>query len=655
MGEKQSVHHSYVWLEALRAGLVIVVAVFVGLSQVGVSNYFLGDSANDYELYFSLEAVGQGAPSSSMLVVFAVLAFVVLVCVLAIVQRVWSYRNLYYVLEDVQFSFYSGILNKKRIHVPYQRVQSVNYKATLIQRIIGVCTVTVETAGGSANEGITIPYVTTQAAEKLRAELFRRKEFLLAGLDGKGVMGQPDTFDTAFSDASVSIADARPPVPASVAAQPHQGSSQDYRRMLEIDGARNVLDAPDEVIQDLRGLWGGKKVDTGTVSFEYGLSNKELFLTALTAGNLAIVFVFVFFVGVAELLSVILPGLIEGAGQTFGSILNALSGSVGIVVAGVILGCIVMVFMWLISIIATCIMFGGFRARRRDNRVEVEYGLLSRQYHGVDVDRIQSVNIKEPFFRRLFGFCTVTFGVISTNTNKEESGKDPMAVHEGVVVHPCVKRARVAELLQGLVPELSDLPQDTQSVDKVALRRCLIRAVVWEWFGLPLIVIAALLQLTLYKIYPQVSAVDVLLTTDSSTAFVAFALQLTVNALYLLGTFLVVVGAIWAILWFRGSNFAADCSFVQITNGGFTKRSIYVPRKKIQSASVLSNPLQRRAKVATLSVRTAAGSGTTIRLRDVGEIDAEKWLNWLGPQGLKDVTFSDISIDNTTQNTPVDV
>ena len=55
--------------------------------------------------------------------------------------------------------------------MPYKRVQSVDMRAGLLQRIVGVCTLEIDTAGGSSNKAILVPYLTKSDAEALRAEL----------------------------------------------------------------------------------------------------------------------------------------------------------------------------------------------------------------------------------------------------------------------------------------------------------------------------------------------------------------------------------------------------------------------------------------------------------------------------------------------------
>ena len=53
---------------------------------------------------------------------------------------------------------------------------------SLLQRIVGVCTVTIDTAGGADNKALVVPYVEKSAAERIRRELFMRKSLIAQGL-----------------------------------------------------------------------------------------------------------------------------------------------------------------------------------------------------------------------------------------------------------------------------------------------------------------------------------------------------------------------------------------------------------------------------------------------------------------------------------------
>ena len=224
------------------------------------------------------EAITRGDIPMLFIVIGSVIAGIVVLVALVAVYQVISYKHLYYELGPEEFNLYSGILNKKRVHVPYQRIQSVDQHATLIQRIFGVCSVSIDTAGGAANKAVIVPYVQKTQAEELRRELFARKQYAVAVQNG------------AAPDAAVAAMASAAGVPAQAL---HEGA--------------NVLDAPAEIWQDVRGVFGGAAVDTGRVTYEYGMSNKELVFTGLS-NNTAFFVVVVGIVGaVAQFMSEMAP------------------------------------------------------------------------------------------------------------------------------------------------------------------------------------------------------------------------------------------------------------------------------------------------------------------------------------------------------------
>lgn len=265
------VHHSYIWLGSLRtAFMLLAIVVFSSFSAI------IGAISEG-------EAITRGDIPMLFIVIGSVIAGIVVLVALVAVYQVISYKHLYYELGPEEFNLYSGILNKKRVHVPYQRIQSVDQHATLIQRIFGVCSVSIDTAGGAANKAVIVPYVQKTQAEELRRELFARKQYAVAVRNG------------AAPDAAVAAMASAAGVPAQAL---HEGA--------------NVLDAPAEIWQDVRGVFGGAAVDTGRVTYEYGMSNKELVFTGLS-NNTA------FFV--------VVVGIVGAVSQFMGQMAPILSGS----------------------------------------------------------------------------------------------------------------------------------------------------------------------------------------------------------------------------------------------------------------------------------------------------------------------------------------
>lgn len=196
---RHHVHHSYIWLESVRTIFIIAVCVVV---------------ANFSTIIGLVAEEGMGAEAGFIMAVAGIGTLVVILITFGIVAglRVVGYKHLYFTVGPDEFTLCSGIFNKKQVHVPYQRVQSVDQRATLLQRLFGVCTVSIDTAGGAANKAVVVPYVTKAQAEWLRAELYNRKNALAAqAAVASGMAG-------AASATATGMAGAGDPIPQSVGA-----------------------------------------------------------------------------------------------------------------------------------------------------------------------------------------------------------------------------------------------------------------------------------------------------------------------------------------------------------------------------------------------------------------------------------------------------
>lgn len=620
-----SVHHSFIWLGGLSASLAAV-------PVIAVSSF--GSLASAFEA------------ASSALPLFAIVGLSVLavaVVVAAVFLFQWlSWKNLSYELGTSEFSLFSGIINKKRVHVPYQRVQSVNQQAGVLQRVLGICNVKIDTAGGSANEAVMLRYVRASDAEALRAELFRRKKVLAAG-------GAIDGFGNAFVGGSVvpsawmlacAAGDARAvriafgETASRVDASLHaaQAPSSAASGAPAAQGQGNVLDGADEILHDLRGVFGGGEVATGAVSYEAGLSNKELFFAGLSgaAGHFGVIIAGI--IGIVGSVAQFFEANIESWVEvSVGGSLPAGSSDVAVEFGGLLgsftwqvaLWAVISVAaLWAFSVLGTIVQYGGFKARRRESRIEVEYGLLQRSFHGVDVDRVQTVVVKQSFVRRLIGYCELSVGKIDSI---EKDGGSNQPSLRGMVIHPFVKKSRVPEIVAGVLPEFADMPVEDVKPAKAALRRALLRRCVVRSVAFWLFVAVSLVH----------AGMEAALATNLLALDLAdyAAIRMGFMAYYTLFALIVVLNAVDAVLWYRSSGLGYDRSFMSITNGGLSSKTVVFPRRKIQFASIKTNPFQRMAHVAIVCARTAAGvGGTTERLWDVSEADADAWMEWARPR-----------------------
>lgn len=570
-GVRHSLHHCYIWLDALRIAPIIFIC---GLSSLpGLAKL--------------AEVLGFVSVDAFFAAVLLLLAATVLICGVVTGVRAWTYRYTWYEFDETEFSFYSGILNKRRTHVPYSKIQSVNERASLLQRLAGVCTVNVDTAGGANNKALVISYVERSAAEYLRRELFRRK-----GIEGEGervVTAAPGAFA-------------------------ERG---------------NVLDGAAAVMDDMRGIFAKDAVDTGVVTCECRLGNKELLLSALcgrASFGLALAIAMVALIVAATL--VILAVLVDSS--TFFAVTGALKSDLMLAcgLTGVLLlFCLAMT--WVAYLVGVCLSYGGFQARRRGGRIEVERGLITHMFSGIDVDRIQSVHIHQTFFQRLMHCCSVSYGRVGVASGEESSGSSSQPETDKLVVHPFLPIGEAWNVVQSLTPEYAHAPVASTPMPKVALRRAITRRAVLKGAGFWLAV--GLLLLCAASFAADATAVR------GHAQFGGLA-AVTLMPGLLLCAAIAAIEVVGAFLWYRRSAFGFDSSGTIVVNGGYSTDTVIVPRRKMQYACLRTNPLQRHAGVATVLVRTAAGvRGCDERLIDVPIAEASDWLDWAQPKGNRAV------------------
>ena len=623
---RQHVHHSYIWLGGIRIAVQIVLAL-------GIAGFSL--------IAGVLSESGELSPGIAFFVAFAAVAVLAVAAAIVIGYQWWSWRHLCYEIGADEFTLSSGIFNKKRVHVPYQRVQSVDVNASLLQRAFGVCTASIDTAGGAANKAILVPYLQRSAADQLRAELFARKRQVLEGrAASSGAPAPAVSAGAALSSAptpAASAAAAPAPTPAaSAAAAPVPAPAPAPASAAAVDGSPTaILDAPANLWGDIPSPFAGEGYVDAAASYEYGLSNKELVLAGLSNATAFGVIVLAVIGAFVHLATWVVPVVfaIEGGALGSAAVPSALRIGVGLAAVAVKALVIVVLVTWGLSILGTCLSFGGFRARRRARRIEVERGLLQHRASSVDIDRVQSVVIKQSFIRRIIGYCELSLGKIDAAEGGDDARQQSLA-SSGVVVHPFVKADRVPEILQGLAPEFADIPVELTPLPKAALLRAVIRRAVVQGSGFWLAVaVTAVVALLWFIVSNPVFAMGELgLSFDASLVVFAYMVRIAIAG-YAFCAVLFLLDVVRAVLWYRRSGFAYNDRFMRVLNGGFSCDSVSFPRRKIQFGCVRTNPLQRRAGTATVLARTAAGiGGTTTKLVDVRADDADAWLSWLEPR-----------------------
>jgi uncharacterized protein len=120
-------------------------------------------------------------------ITFSLTRLWIIISALLIGCFVWAkfaYRFYRYELLDTGFRKESGVIYKKYVTIPYDRIQNVDINRGILARILGLSDLNIQTAGASAavsRYGVMgggaegrLPGVSMEVAEQLRDELIQR-------------------------------------------------------------------------------------------------------------------------------------------------------------------------------------------------------------------------------------------------------------------------------------------------------------------------------------------------------------------------------------------------------------------------------------------------------------------------------------------------
>lgn len=334
-----------------------------------------------------------------------------------------SYKHFAWELTDAEVHVYEGFFFKKETHIPLQRIHSIDYSAKIADRILGVVTLRIETAGGGQKAEAEIASLRLAEAEALRYEVFARKRRL-------------------------------EPATATGTTAPLGESQQDIAAEIA------------RLSESARGAFAGEYVDASPLEYEHRLTLGELALAGISNSNVLLL-ALAGIGGLSQILS-----MISGSDS---AILDYAQGaakyllSFGIAVAAVV-AVLSLLLAWTISILTTVISYGGFTVRRRGGRVELEMGLLEHRFTGVAIDRIQSVRIKQGVLRRMIGFAELSLETVSSpNAEGAKNGQT------GLVIHPLIRRRKIGAFIADLLPEFSHAPVELSRLPMRALGRAIFR------------------------------------------------------------------------------------------------------------------------------------------------------------------------------------
>lgn len=518
--------------------------------------------------------------------------------VLTLVFTFASYKFNTFELTDSGLRLREGIIFKSDKQIPYERIHAVNTEQAVIDRILGLAKVTLETASNT-NSVAKVSYLKKSDAEVLKHELFKRKVHALQGDEG----GQ----GASEADEIAQMAEADPTIAAALAQK---------------------ADAKDSSISDtvsklgkIDGVFAGESLDYNEpVLYEHKLTNKELLLTALSeASALGIIAgILVFGLNLFGQFSSFLDDFFDKQIlelETFLENPNVLDIVISflphIIIA--LLGSIVL--FWIISTVINVLMYGGFSVTRKSNYFEVQRGLLARKSKTIALNRVQAVRMKQGFIRRRIGYTQVSVVTVSQGLASETADD---ANENGMVnsslIHPFIKESEVTNFLREALPEFAEIPfeEELEKLPSAALRRGILRKIY--------MLLLSLIPFAIYFYFSKYIPEEV-----------SRYITPIIIAIYVLAAIGEIISAILnykhARLGFKGEHYAS-------VTGGLTKIYTALNRNKIQEVSYTQNPFQKRLDLASVRLTTAAGatSDALLYTRDARLEQALEIFEWVRPR-----------------------
>lgn len=488
-----------------------------------------------------------------------VIAIASAIVALSVVSSVITWRTRTWELTDAGIMLRSGLVTSKQLQVPYEHIHTVNMSSNLVERVLGLMTLDLDTgAASSEGEATRIRGLQAGMAEALREELFRRKAAMLAdqGLDARA----------AAADASAEADDgASPTAPAP---------------------------SPDAC---------------------YTLTTAQLVFAALTEARVvaqAAAFLILIVQGINLLQESALVNLSDVAGDIAVLPVALLVGAVALLLA------LALVVGFAVSFVMSLIGFAGYRAERAGGRISVERGLLSRTSHTVALERIQSISIRQGIIRQLIGYAEVRASVVGAIGSSDET-----STADGVVLHPFIRLTEVDAFLASIAPDFSVVKtgrvcfdsssEELEEIGLVRLPRAAARRLAFRTAMKSLALAVALAGVGVFL-------ARVLLAGESWSM-----VRLAVGALLVvMGVAVVARMILSAVLRYRDSRIGHDRTRFVMVLGGVKRRTEVVLRARLQHATASASPFQQRVQVATFMTRTAATGDLALRDVSAADADA---------------------------------
>lgn len=389
MNERRTLHPAYI--------LFGVLSILKGFLPLIIIYLIRGFNGKELEWYWY-------AGGGVLLLLFVLISYL-------------QWRRFGFWLEQDRIIIRTGVLFREEKTIYYSRIHSVNIEQPLIQRLLGVVQLKIETPGGNKKADGILHTLKMEEANRIKQLL--RGGPAQAQQDGnRDFAGEVDTDQRAVLAGAFAGEQADSASSAGAAAIEGYQAMPRSERAVTASETSHAADSPDAIVR----LDAGKLFQAAATSLNFGLA-------AAFIGGL--------YSFADDFLDLLLPD------HFFEDIVKDSINTMPNIVLIVVVAILIIGFAWVLSILLYILKYSGFTLRRDGKQVSLSYGLLEKKSILFDPNNVQAVIVNESWLRQPFGYSEVKLQVVSSDKNEQ------------LMLHPFIKFADIQALLDGFVPGMN--------------------------------------------------------------------------------------------------------------------------------------------------------------------------------------------------------
>ena len=232
------------------------------------------------------------------------------------------------------------------------------------------------------------------------------------------------------------------------------------------------------------------------------------------------------------------------------------------------------IFSFIGSIIHSFVGYYDFTITKRDNNIQISYGLFEKHTNSFSYDRIKAIKISQGLVQRILGFASIRLEVIGYTV---ASGDDDKNAGLGVLI-PFCKYDEIVDILGKVLPDYIPSEKQTKSVSLFPFV---------SWF---LLIFGIISGIVLAGTVAVMAVLDVPATVISAVAFVIAGVAAIVILIKLAS----------AVLAYHTNGIALEDGKITAYSGGFNKNITVFMSKHLVAVENVTTPLRKKHGISSV-------------------------------------------------------